>query len=82
MDNYLNFSLNKDDINKQRIPKIDELIHVKDNVYYLNGEFYTLTRFGIRKPKVYDYKKYKMFSYRYNGISKLYNVTTHPVTTK
>ena len=57
----------------EKIQKIDKLVlsHVKDNIYTLNGEYYTYTKRGIRKHKMSQYNnQYNIFSYRYNGVNK------------
>ena len=51
------------------------LTHVKDNIYTLNGEYYTYTKCGIIKRKMSQYnEQYNFFSYRYNGVNKKFKV--------
>ena len=53
------------------------LTHVKDNIYTLNGEYYTYTKRGIIKPKMSQYNnQYNIFSYRYNGVNRKFKVKT------
>ena len=63
----------------EKIQKRDNLVltHVKDNIYTLNGEYYTYTKCGIIKRKMSQYnEQYNIFSYRYNGVNKKFKVKT------
>ena len=46
----------------EKIQKIDNLVltHVKDNIYTLNGEYYTYTKRGIIKRKMSQYNEQYM----------------------
>ena len=57
----------------EKIQKIDKLVltHIKDNIYTLNGEYYTYTKRGIRKHKM---SQYNFFSYRYNGVNRKFKL--------